>query len=85
MIQNVMVNNVTKVRLSVAQKTATTPCLVVACGYNGLGQFGYFICTETIHPGAPPTYEYTNIVSFTKKNNEGTFQRVLNQFQTLTG
>jgi hypothetical protein len=78
-----MVNSITKSRLSVAQGMASDQPLVVACGYNGRGEFGYFICTETVLPGTPPTYQYTNIVSFTKKSNEGTFQQVLKQFKAL--
>lgn len=85
MSEIVMVNKKTFTQLSVAHGTINGQPHVIACGYDQTGSFGYFICTETIHPGTPVCYEYANFVSFTKKHNEGTFQQVLKHFGTLVG
>lgn len=58
--------------------------LVVACGYDDTNyKFGYFICYEHVE-GSPdaPVYVYTDVQSFYPKENEHTYQRVLDEFKS---
>lgn len=58
--------------------------LVISCGYTNGGKFGYFICKET-RTGKSLSetdvvnyvYEYTDQTAFYLKENEKTYQRVL--------
>lgn len=58
--------------------------LVISCGYTNGGKFGYFICKE-LRVGKPLSetdvinyeYEYTDQTAFYLKENEKTYQRVL--------
>ena len=54
--------------------------LVISCGYTHGGKFGYFVCKEKVTAVGNPhdeTYEYTDQTAFYLKENEKTYQRVL--------
>lgn len=52
--------------------------VVIACGYDSNYKFGYFICNEHTE-GSPgnEVYVYTDVRSFYPKENERTYQAVL--------
>lgn len=60
--------------------------LVIACGYTNGAKFGYFICKEKAS-GNPlnEVYEYTDQTAFYLKENEKTYQRVLEDVKRQIG
>ena len=60
--------------------------LVISCGYSSDYKFGYFICKEKVTAEGNPhdeTYEYTDVHSFYPKENETTYQRVLEDLKRM--
>lgn len=59
--------------------------LVVVCGYSVGGVFGYFVCWEqqTQAKGNKILYEYSNPITFKKKENERTLHEVLADFRLI--
>lgn len=58
--------------------------LVIACGYTNGAKFGYFVCKEKAS-GNPLNegYEYTDQTAFYLKENEKTYQRVLEDVKRM--
>lgn len=59
---------------------------VISCGYTKGNKFGYFICKEKVTTCGDPhkeVYEYTDQVAFYPKENEKTYQRVLEDVKRM--
>lgn len=56
---------------------------VVTTGYSNGGKLGYFIMLETYHP-RKSIYTYSNVHSFTVKENDNTFRDVIIRFKEFT-
>lgn len=66
--------------------------LVIACGYTHGGKFGYFVCKEIRVGNALSEtdtinyeYRYSDQTAFYLKENEKTYQRVLEDVKRMIG
>ena len=60
--------------------------LVISCGYSNAAKFGYFVCKEKVTASGNPhdeVYEYTDQTAFYLKENEKTYQRVLEDVKRM--
>lgn len=88
-LENDMMTTKSKGRLSVFNTgvfDAAGNELVISCGYTNGGKFGYFICREKVTAVGnlhDETYEYTDQTAFYLKENEKTYQHVLEDVKRM--